>query len=495
MNVVIASSEVTPFSKTGGLADVCGALPLALAKRGAKPMVITPAYRCVLRSKLSLERTDVDLNIPIGSKVVRGGILKTVLPDSDIPVYFVEQPTYFDRHELYREAGEDYKDNCERFVFFCRAVMQTIQTLDLPVDILHCNDWQTGLIPAYLRVEYERVPGFEHMVSLLTIHNLAYQGCFWHWDMLLTGLDWKYFNWRQMEFFDHLNLLKTGIVFADAVSTVSPRYAEEIQGQPLGCGLDDALKLRRDVLYGVINGVDYGVWNPEIDPYLSARYDVTNWIAGKAANKASLRSEMGLPASPSAPLIGLVGRLADQKGWDLVAAIMKRWVRDTDVQWVILGTGEPVYHQLLYGLAKEHPDKVAVRLEFSDRLANQIEAGADIFLMPSLYEPCGLNQLYSLQYGTVPLVRETGGLADSIRDASSENLASGIANGFSFQTYDGASLEETLRHACSVFLQQPHIWKQLVETGMRQDLSWVQSAKQYIDIYKTTLRKRNEVPA
>jgi starch synthase len=307
-------------------------------------------------------------------------------------------------------------------------------------------------------------------------------------------LDWKYFNWRQMEFYGHLNLLKTGIVFADAVNTVSPRYAEEIQRQPLGCGLEDVLKLRREVLYGVMNGVDYGVWNPQTDPYLSTPYDAANWSAGKAANKASLQAEMGLQTSASVPLIGLVGRLADQKGWNLVADVMKRWARESDAQWVILGTGEPVYHQLLYGLAKEHPGKVAVRLEFSDRLAHQIEAGADIFLMPSLYEPCGLNQLYSLRYGTVPVVRETGGLADSIRDASSENLSAGIANGFSFQTYDAISLEETLRRACSVFMQQPHIWKQLVESGVRQDLSWGHSAKRYSEIYAEMHRKHIHVP-
>jgi starch synthase len=493
VNVVFASSEVRPFSKTGGLADVSGSLPLALAELGVQPVVMTPAYRAILQSSLSLEPTGVDLSIPIGSKIVRGRILKSAFPDSQVPVYFVEQPTYFERAELYREGGQDYNDNCERFVFFCRAVMEAIQALDLPVDILHCNDWQTGLIPAYLRIECEPLAKFRHVVSLLTIHNLAYQGRFWHWDMLLTGLDWKYFNWRQMEFYDHLNLLKTGIVFADAITTVSPRYAEEIQREPLGCGLEETLKLRRDVLYGVLNGVDYAVWNPESDPYLNSRYGLSNWAEGKAANKAALQMDMGLDASPHVPLIGLVGRLADQKGWNLVAEVMKRWVASSDAQWIILGTGEPVYHQLLYNLAKDHPNKVAVRLEFSDRLAHRIEAGADIFLMPSLYEPCGLNQMYSLRYGAVPVVRATGGLADSIHDATAENLEAGVANGFSFETYDASSLEETLRRACSVFVQQPDVWKQIVETGMRQDMSWGQSAKRYIEIYQAAHRKRKEV--
>lgn len=491
MNILIASSEVAPFSKTGGLADVCGALPVALQNLGHQPVVFTPHYRQVQAAGVELESTQVGLDIPIGSKLVSGRLLAGKLPQTNIPVYFVDQPEYFHRPELYREKGEDYRDNCERFVFFCRAVMEAIRLLDLQVDVLHCNDWQTGLIPALLRIEYPHVHDYEHIVSVLTIHNMAYQGQFWHWDMLLTGLDWKYFNWRQMEFWGNLNLLKTGLVFSDAITTVSPRYASEIQQAPLGCGLEGVLQQRRDVLTGIINGVDYSVWNPEFDAHLPARYSADNWQAGKAECKSALQSEMGLPIQPQVPLIGLVGRLADQKGWDLVADVMRRWVLDEEVQWVILGTGEPIYHEVLAKFAKQRADRVGLQLGFSDALAHRIEAGADMFLMPSRYEPCGLNQLYSLKYGTVPIVRATGGLADSICDATADSLAAGTANGFSFEMYTTEALEGTLRRACEIFRNQREVWQRLVLTGMRQDWSWEHSAQQYQTVYERSRQQRD----
>ncbi|HRX80668.1 MAG TPA: glycogen synthase, partial [Pirellulaceae bacterium] len=364
-----------------------------------------------------------------------------------------------------------------------------IRVLELNVDVIHCNDWQTGLIPALLRIEYQHARGYEDIVTLMTIHNMAYQGHFWHWDMLLTGLDWKYFNWKQMEFWGNLNLMKTGLVFADAINTVSPRYAQEIQSD-LGCGLEGVLRQRSASLFGIINGVDYSLWDPAIDPHLAANYSVDNWTEGKATCKAAIQREFGLPAEPNTPLIGLVGRLADQKGWDLVADVMQRWVNRENVQWVILGTGEPRYHQMLEGLARQRPDRVGVRLGFSDPLARQIEAGADMFLMPSRYEPCGLNQLYSLKYGTVPVVRETGGLADSIRDASPENLSNGTANGFSFQGYDADQLEVTLQRACDTYNTRRDTWRNLVDTGMKQDWSWENSARQYVSVYQQMQRQR-----
>ena len=483
MNILIASSEVAPFSKTGGLADVCGALPGALRSLGHRPVVFTPAYQQVLRSGAPLEPTDVTFEIPIGSKVVIGHLLKGVIPGSQATVYFVDQPEYYDRAQLYQEEGIDYKDNCERFVFFSRAVLEAIRMLELPIDVIHCNDWQTGLIPALLRIEYQHARGYEEIVTLMTIHNMAYQGHFWHWDMLLTGLDWKYFNWKQMEFWGNLNLMKTGLVFSDAISTVSPRYAQEIQ-KDLGCGLEGVLQQRSASLFGIINGVDYGLWDPAVDPHLAANYSVDNVAEGKAVCKAELQRELGLPVEPGTPLIGLVGRLADQKGWDLVAEVMKRLVDRENVQWAILGTGDPRYHEMLESLAQQRPDRVGMRLGFSDALARRIEAGADMFLMPSRYEPCGLNQLYSLKYGTVPIVRETGGLADTIRDASPENLSDGTANGFSFQAYDADQLEVTLQRACDTFNTRPETWRGLVETGMKQDWSWEQSARQYVAVYE-----------
>ena len=273
MRIVLATSEAAPFAKTGGLADVCSArCRLNWTGMGQHVAVIMPAYREVHQAGLPIKPTGIELTIPIGRKTVRGKLLQGRFPDSDVPVYFVEQADYFDRDELYQVAGKDYPDNCERFIFFSRAVMEAVRLLELDVDILHANDWQTGLVPAYHKIEYRNVPQFERSASLMTVHNLSYQGTFWHWDMLLTGLDWKYFNWHQMEFFGQLNLLKTGLVFADAINTVSPRYAEEIQSAPLGAGLEGVLQQRRAVLSGIINGVDYSQWNPETDPNLPAKY-------------------------------------------------------------------------------------------------------------------------------------------------------------------------------------------------------------------------------
>lgn len=485
MNILLASSEVVPFAKTGGLADVCGALPVELARLGHHVVVMMPAYRSTRTCGQLLEPTNVRFDVPIGSKIVRGQLLRSTLPDSDVPVYLVEQDDYYDRPDLYRSKGEDYRDNCERFVFFCRAVLESVRLLQLEVDILHCNDWQTGLLPAILKIDYGHTPGYDHIASLMTIHNMAYQGHFWHWDMLLTGVDWKYFNWRQMEFYGGLNLLKTGLVFADAINTVSPTYAKEIQSAPLGCGLEGVLQQRADVLSGIVNGVSYDVWNPATDPNIAAQYDDTSWTAGKAFCKAALQREFGLPEEHRTPVIGLVGRLADQKGWDLVAEVMRRWVREQDVQWIILGTGEPQYHELLQSLASEYPNRVGLKLAFSDPLAHRIEAGSDLFLMPSQYEPCGLNQLYSLKYGTVPVVRATGGLVDTITHATPENIEDGIANGFSFEHYDPVELERTLLQALNVYRHEPDTWAKLVVTGMRQDWSWGNSARRYVELYNS----------
>jgi len=489
VNILLASSEVVPFAKTGGLADVCGALPAELARLEQNVTVMLPAYRSTRNCGQPIEPTNVKFDVPIGSKIVRGQLLRSTLPDTDVPVYLVEQDDYYDRPELYRHKGEDHRDNCERFVFFCRAVLESIRLLQLDVDIIHCNDWQTGLIPAILEIDYGHTPGYGHISTLMTIHNVAYQGQFWHWDMLLTGVDWKYFNWRQMEFFGGLNLLKTGIVFCDAINTVSPTYAKEIQTTPLGCGLEGVLQQRADVLTGIVNGVSYDAWNPATDPHIAAQYDDASWQMGKPLCKSALQREFNLPEEPHTPVIGLIGRLADQKGWDLVAEVMRRWVREQNVQWIILGTGEPHYHELLSSLANEYPFRVGLRLEFSDDLAHRIEAGADMFLMPSRYEPCGLNQLYSLKYGTVPVVRATGGLVDTITDATEENLEEGTANGFAFESYDPAELERTLLRALSTYHNQPDVWAKLITTGMRQDWSWSNSARRYVELYASILAR------
>jgi starch synthase len=483
VNILLVTSEAVPFAKTGGLADVCGSLPVELARLGHQVTLMLPAYRQAKQSGVPIEPTGVSLAVSIGRKLVKGQLLRSRLPDSEVTVYLVEQDDYYDREELYRLNGRDYVDNCERFVFFCRSVLQTIGLRDLRPDIVHANDWQTGLVPAYLKIEHAGVPGYDQARSLFTVHNLAYQGQFWHWDMVLTGLDWKYFNWQQMEFYGQLNLLKTGLVFADHISTVSPRYAQEIQTEEQGCGLHGVLRQRSAVLTGILNGIDYRRWNPKTDPHLTANYDADTFAVGKPLCKRALQAELGLSLEPGRPLLGFIGRLVEQKGIDLVAQVMKEWLETADVQWVILGTGEPKYHELFERLASRYPHKVAARLAFSDSLAHRIEAGADIFLMPSRYEPCGLNQMYSMRYGTVPVVRATGGLADTITNLTDETLAAGTANGFSFSDYSALALRETLSRACAAFTQ-PDVWSALIRTGMAQDWSWAHSARQYVELYE-----------
>ena len=499
MNILFATAEAVPYCKTGGLGDVCGSLPRELAKQGHQPTVILPAFRQVLDSKVEIEPTGVTFQVPIGQKRVEGQFLRSRLPDSDVPVYLVDQPDYFDRPQLYGEDGDGYRDNCERFTFFCRAVLEAVVSLDLGTDLLHCHDWCTGLIPAYLKTLYcDRAP-FDQIASLYTIHNLAYQGNFWHWDMVLTGIDWKHFNWRQMEFYGNLSFMKTGISFADAVSTVSPTYAREIMRPPLSCGLEGALQHRREDLFGILNGADYDDWNPASDSFLGENtFDVKNFETGKAACKATLQGELGLPIKPDVPLLAAVGRLADQKGFDLIARTMQHWAQQNethqaDAQWVILGTGDPKYHQVLGQLAAEFPQKIAVRLEFSNELAHRIEAGADMFLMPSQYEPCGLNQLYSLKYGTVPVVRSTGGLADTVINTDEHSVAEGSATGFTFAEYTSLALSDAISRACHYYANKP-VWHQLIETGMQQDWSWGRSAGQYLELYeRTCARARQEV--
>ncbi len=352
------------------------------------------------------------------------------------------------------------------------------------VDIVHCNDWQTGLVPAYMKYRLDQHAWMEHARSVMTVHNLAYQGHFWQHDLPLTGLGWEHFNAEGLEFYGSLNFLKTGILLADMVTTVSPTYAKEITSTWHGCGLDGVLRSKGDRLVGITNGIDTAQWNPAIDGLIPTQYDVTNWQQGKAANKLKLQQRFGLTQDAQLPLIGLVGRLADQKGWDLVIDVL-RWhlEQNRPVQWAILGTGEVRYHDALAHLAAQYPDRLGLELGFSNQLAHWIEAAADIFVMPSRYEPCGLNQLYSLRYGTVPVVMATGGLVDTVTDATEENLAAKTATGFHINQFDPFSLDHVIGRALAMRYHQPTLWRQLVETGMQGDWSWGVSAQQYERVY------------
>jgi starch synthase len=491
--IVLAASEVVGFAKTGGLADVAGSLPAALARRGHTCTVFLPFYRSARSAKVLIEPTDLRLSVRIGNKQVMGSLWRSHLAASNVSVYLLEQPDYFDRddpsagrgiYQFMLPGGErrDYPDNCERFTFFCRAVMQAIALLDLRPDIIHANDWQTGLLPVYLREEFRLTPGFEYARSLFTIHNIAYQGIFWHWDMLLTGLDWRLFNHRQLEFYGQLNFLKAGMVFADFISTVSPTYAREIQTAAFGGGLEGVLAERREYLFGVVNGVDYSVWDPATDRFLPVQYSVHDVTAGKAACKRALQERCGLPLAPRAPLLGVVARLVSQKGIDLIPPAVKSLFH-LGVQVVVLGEGDPKYHAMLEELRRDYPQQVTLHFGFDEQLAHLIEAGSDIFLMPSLYEPSGLNQLYSLKYGAVPVVRATGGLADTIVDYNPSTHSAGSATGFSFTPYAAEHLRRVALRAVELYLNHPDIWLELVRTGMRQDWSWDRVAAEYERLY------------
>ncbi len=491
MRIVLASSEAVPFAKTGGLADVVSALAKSLSTLGHQVWVILPHYAQQLQRNpsLSLESTGITIPVSVGTRVVDARILWTPLDGSDVTVLMIDQPAYFNRGGLYQENGRDYPDNCERFCFFSRAVVETCRRMAIRPHVIHANDWQTGIIPAILRAEHRSTPGLNATASVFTIHNMAFQGRYWHWDMLLTGLDWKYFNWRQMEAYGQLNLLKSGVTFADRITTVSPTYAQEIQTAEFGCGLQGVLTAHRDSLVGILNGVDTDVWNPAIDPNLVRRYSPATVADGKPHCKSWLQQHLRLPIRGEVPLIGMVSRMTDQKGFDILGQCLEDLLQH-DLQFIFLGTGERYFEQMLTDAQHRHPDKVVTRIGFDEPLAHQIEAGIDAFLMPSRYEPCGLNQMYSLLYGSVPIVRAVGGLADSVVDASEDALARDVATGFRFTDYTAEELKRTVLRAVQTF-QNRAVWMQLVRAGMRQDWSWNRSAREYVTTYEEARRRRS----
>jgi len=489
MNILYVSSEAVPFARTGGLADVSTALPTALERLGQNVAVVIPAYKSVFNSGLPLKDTGIRFPVSIGGKTLAAKIWKEKLPESDVTIYFVQQDDYFNRNELYTENGYDYNDNSERFIFFCRAVMEMISIMNLKVDILHSNDWQTGILPALQSILYQKKTGYEHIATAHTIHNLAYQGIFWHWDLSLTGIGWEYFTLDKLEFYGKLNLMKAGIVFADGITTVSPQYATEIQSPDFGYGLEAVLQYRSPMLRGILNGVCMNRWNPETDPYIAVQYSAKDVFEKKPICKHDLQTTLGIAQRSDVPLLGVVSRLAHQKGIDLITEVIPLWVEKHGVQFCLLGKGDRGLESRLSALAGQYPENVAVRFEFSDELSHKIEAGSDMFLMPSRYEPCGLNQMYSQIYGTVPLVRDTGGLADTVVDLSDETLENNTATGFAFSSDDIFGLNTTIWRALDVYWHRKDVWNRLIENGMRQDWSWAKSAVQYVRFYEKLIRK------
>ncbi len=482
LNVVFAISEAVPYIKTGGLADVGGALPAALQKKGLCVTTFLPLYAGIDLEKHFIKSSGKEISVPVSNRHERAQLYQA--EQEGVTTYFIAHDHYFNRPGLYGTQEGAYQDNAERFIFFSRAVLEAAKILGLKPDIVHCHDWHTALIPLYLKTTY--ASDFPNTASFFTIHNLGYQGLFWHLDWHLLNLSWQHFNYQGLEFYGQINFLKGGLHYADLLSTVSLKYAKEIQSPTFGHGLEGVLKDRRADLLGILNGLDTIEWNPGADPHLAAAYDITD-LSGKQACKVALQKEFALPVLKSTPLFAIISRLVEQKGLDLIAQILEKLLREP-LQLVVLGTGEKEYEDLLEDFAKRYPHKMAVRIAYDGKLAHRIEAGADLFLMPSHYEPCGLNQMMSLRYGTVPIVRATGGLDDTVKTFQPKT---GRGNGFKFKAYTGKALLKQIKKACVLFKNKT-TWRTLMKNGMAGDYSWDRSSRAYIKHYqnlKKTIRE------
>lgn len=480
MRILFAASEAAPFAKTGGLADVAGSLPPALASLGHDVRVVIPRYQCVDPDRFQLKHR-ATFSVPLGSWKERGDILQGTM-GGNVTVYFVNKDIYYDRPELYRTERADYPDNAERFTFFSRSIFELCRAVGFSPEIIHAHDWQTGLVPYYLRKVYRDDALFSRTKTVFTVHNLAYQGLFRQWDLRLIGAGRDDFTPEGMEFWGKVSFLKAGIVYSDLITTVSKTYSKEIQTPENGSGLDGVLAKRSVDLSGILNGIDYGVWDPARDEFIAQRYGVSR-PAGKSVCKEALRKRTGLPPSDE-PLIGMVARLAEQKGLDILVEALPEII-SLGAQIVIQGTGEERYHRILTEAAGRYPKQMRVLLRFDEALARSIYAGSDLFLMPSRYEPCGLGQMIALRYGSVPLVRKTGGLADTV---AAYNSKTGQGTGFVFNEYSPAALIAALRRALAVYRNKKK-WTSLMRAGMKQDLSWERSAKKYVKLYRKALRK------
>lgn len=490
MKILCAASEVEPFAKTGGLADVAGALPKALANLGHDVRIVTPLYRQVPRQRFGLRPTAVTVSVSLGARALAGRVWEAALPaTSRVVTYFIEQPELFDREGLYQIQGKDHADNLARFSFFSQAALQMLPRLGWQPEVLHAHDWQAALMLPHLKWgAIGQEPFFASMGSVFTIHNLAYQGLFPKDQWPLTELPDRLFSIHGLEFYDQLNCLKGGLVSAGVLTTVSPTYAREIQTSEFGCGLEGVLRDRSDELFGILNGIDPEEWGPQADPHLSVSYSA-DALAGKALCKQALQQRQGLSEQHDL-LIGMIQRLAEQKGIDLFVQALET-LMTLPIQIVILGTGDPKYHEQLQQAAAAFPGRLSVNLKFDNALAHQIEAGADAFLMPSRFEPCGLNQMYSLRYGTVPIVKRVGGLADTIVDVTPETSRAKTATGFVFDGHSASALIRAVKRALAAFRDHT-LWRQLMHTGMRQDFSWDHSAREYVKVYERARAKSTQ---
>lgn len=482
MKILFVAAEAAPFAKVGGLADVVGSLPKALEEAGHEVKIILPKYRQIdaLRWGLTKIIDNWEISKPLPGMELNFNAWRGTLPNSKVEVLFIDNDHYFNRPEIYVENGKDYYDNAERFGFFCRAAMGLAQGMGWKPDVIHCHDWQTALIPAYLKLFYQNEHFWKNVKTVFTIHNLAYQGVFSREKLFSLGLpEWIYAP-SYLEFWGNLNLMKAGLIFSDLLTTVSPQYAREIQTPEFGYGLEGVMLEQKNKLHGILNGIDVEQWDPAEDTELASTYNL-NDLAGKKKNKKKLLEDNQLPAAKKdIPVIGVISRLVDQKGFDLIAQATDELL-SLDLQMVILGTGEPRYHDLFKALQKKYPKKLAVNLKFDAYAAKMIYAGSDFFLMPSKFEPCGLGQMIAMAYGSVPIVRQTGGLSDTVQDFDTLTKE---GTGFVFQDYTGTALMDAVRRALDLY-QQKALWTVLVKNTLKTDFSWKASAKQYIELYKS----------
>lgn len=490
LNIVMAASEAVPYAKTGGLADVVGTLPLELAKLGHRVTLLLPGYRTVISGPRS-RRAVTRLRIPTKAKSIDVTLEEELVPVTSavhpFRVLIVRYDAYFDRQGLYQERGADYPDNLERFTLFSRAVLEAVRFLvgirGETVDALHLHDWQAALCAVYLKGLPESYKDLGDLKTLLTLHNVGYQGVFPGHQFAQTGLPQALFSPSGLEFYGSVNCLKGGVIFSDAVSTVSPTYAKEIMTSEYGCGLEGVLAARTAGVQGITNGIDVAAWNPSSDPHLPAHYTAAD-LAGKRICKQALQRELGLP-NHDVPLLAVIGRLTPQKGFDLLMEIIPE-LMVLDLQLAILGTGDPDLEERFRAAKARHPDRIGLMIGFDEGLAHRIEAGADMLVMPSRYEPCGLSQLYSLRYGTVPIVRRTGGLADTVVPFRPSAVQAGSATGFHFIEPSGDALLSAVLLSLKVYRERG-VWHSLVQAGMKTDVSWAHAAEQYAGLYRSVV--------
>jgi len=489
LNILFVSSEVEPFAKTGGLADVSSALPKAIKELGHEIRIMMPRYRFISERRFRLH--DIirlkEIPIPVGNTVQVGNVKSSFISNlkEKVQVYFLDNEAYFGREGIYQSPStkKDYKDNDERFLFFCRGVLETLKRLGWQPDVIHCNDWQTGLIPAYMKTLYKDDPFFKSIKTVFTIHNMAYQGAFHADTFEKSGLPRETFHLNGTEAYGRFNFLKSGLVFSDAITTVSEKYAHEIcSSEEFGAGLEGLLTTRRKDLRGLLNGIDISTWDPSSDNFVFRKYDAKS-VEAKVDNKRALLTRFGMEFTPSRPVIGAITRLVEQKGFDLVLEVLEDLVK-LDVQFVMLASGDKDLEARFDKIQRKHPRNIALVFGFDEELAHMIEAGSDMFLMPSRYEPCGLNQMYSMRYGTVPIVRATGGLDDTVEDYQ----AGGKGTGFKFEKYDAKEFLKAVQRATTVF-QKPEEWKKIMKNGMAKDFSWEHSAKKYIGLYRDLVKQ------